>query len=815
MNRYICIHGHFYQPPRENPWLDEVEVQDSAYPYHDWNERITVECYARNASSRILDENRKIIDIVNNYSRMSFNFGPTLLSWMERRDPESYREVIAADKLSQKLFNGHGSAMAQVYNHLIMPLANTRDKRTQIIWGIKDFEYRFKRKPEGMWLAESAVDLQTLDMMAEQGIKFTVLAPHQAKQVRDINQDMAWRDVSHGKIDPRMPYQCFLPSGRTMAIFFYDGPVSQNVAFEGLLNNGEFFARRLAKEFNPNISHAQLVHIATDGETYGHHHKFGDMALAYCMHYLEAHGLAHLTVYADFLEKFPPTHAVEIYENSSWSCAHGVERWRSNCGCSTGGGTNWHQRWRTPLREALDWLRDELAPIYEGVISGFGVDPWLLRDQYIEVILDRRPENVDAFLDKKVRMHLDENLKTKVLKLLEMQHNAQLMFTSCGWFFNDISGIETVQILKYAARSIQLAKEISGLDLEEGFLERLNGAESNITEYQNGAHIYLTQVKPSVVDLRRVGAHYAISSLFEQYPAKAQLYSYTVNKDKYEIKEAGRLKLAIGRINIRSRVTLENVNVSFAVLHLGDHNFISGVDYLSSSSYEKMAASIRKSFLESDIPDVIAFINEHFGHHHYSLWDLFKQEQQQILNQVLLSTMQDIESSFRQIYDHHYPLMQIKNEIRLPLPRMLMTVVEFILNRDICALLESDRIDIERLKVLVEETKRWAFKRDQANFSFIASQRLSALISRLAAHPDDLTLLEQLIVVLELLKSLNLDLDLWRTQNVYFSLSRGIYTEILAQVSSDELASHWVKSFERLGELLHMKPQRSESIISS
>ena len=332
MNRFICIHGHFYQPPRENPWLNEVEVQDSSYPYHDWNEKVTAECYARNAAARILDNNRRIVDIINNYSKISFDFGPTLLSWMQHKDPEIYAAVLEADRLSQQYFSGHGSAMAQVYNHMIMPLANTKDKRTQIIWGIKDFESRFKRKPEGMWLAETAVDLESLDLMAEQGIKFTVLAPHQAKRIKEGGQEMLWHDVSVAKVDTRVPYRCYLPSGRQISIFFYDGPIALGVAFDGLLSNGEQFARRLTSNFRTDDPNAQIVSIATDGETYGHHHKFGDMALAYGLHYIESNHLAQLTVYGEFLQKYPATQEVEITENSSWSCMHGIERWRSNCG---------------------------------------------------------------------------------------------------------------------------------------------------------------------------------------------------------------------------------------------------------------------------------------------------------------------------------------------------------------------------------------------------------------------------------------------------------------------------------------------------
>ena len=802
MNRFICIHGHFYQPPRENPWLDEVEVQDSAYPYHDWNERVTAECYARNAAARILDDNRRIVDIVNNYSKISFDFGPTLLSWMQEKDPEIYAAVLEADRLSQQHYSGHGSAMAQVYNHMIMPLSNTKDKRTQIIWGIKDFESRFKRKPEGMWLAETAVDLESLDIMAEQGIKFTVLAPHQAKRIKHSNQEMLWHDVSGAKIDPRVPYRCYLPSGRQIAIFFYDGPIALGVAFEGLLNNGEHFARRLSESFSVTNPHPQVVNIATDGETYGHHHKFGDMALAYGLHYIESNQLARLTIYGEFLQKHPPTQEVEIVEDSSWSCVHGIERWRSDCGCSTGGHLGWNQKWRAPLRQSLDWLRDQLIPLYETQMAVFTNDPWGARDRYIEVILDRSEENMARFLLGLAGRPLKDEEKINILKLLEMQTNAMLMYTSCGWFFNEISGLESVQILKYAARAIQLASDVSNVNLEEGFVSRLAGVPSNVPEFKDGAHIYRTMVKPSVVDLLRVGAHYAMTSLFEQYAPKTNMYSYTVKIDQYDLKEAGRLRLVVGRAVVRSKVTWEQATICFTVLHLGDHNFIGGVDYLNAAEFAKMRALMMNAFLESDIPSVIGVIKDYFKYHNYSLWHLFKEEQQKILNRVLSSTMDDIETSFRQIYDHHYPLMQIKNEISLPLPRMLMTVVEFVLNRDISVALAADDVDIKHFKQLVEEMKRWSFKRDQANFSFLASQKISSLMKRLSEYPDNIHLMEKIITILELLAQLSLDLDLWKVQNIYFAMGQKVYPDFLSQAGTDELAGRWVKFFERLGEIL-------------
>ena len=331
--KFICIHGHFYQPPRENAWLEVIEVQDSAHPYHDWNERISAECYGPNAASRILSSNNSIIkNILNNYTRISFNFGPTLLSWMEMYDKETYDAILEADKESVDRFSGHGSAIAQVYNHIIMPLANRKDKETQVIWGIRDFTYRFKREPEGMWLAETAVDTETLEILAEQNIKFTILAPRQAKSVRKIG-DANWTSVNDHSVDIKRPYFIKLPSGKSITVFFYNGDVSQSVAFNGLLNDGKRFAKSLIDLFDKDRDEPQLAHIATDGETYGHHHKHGEMALAYSLDYIEKNKNADLTNYAEFIHKFPATWEAEIHENSSWSCVHGVERWRSNCGC--------------------------------------------------------------------------------------------------------------------------------------------------------------------------------------------------------------------------------------------------------------------------------------------------------------------------------------------------------------------------------------------------------------------------------------------------------------------------------------------------
>ena len=558
---YLCIHSHFYQPPRENPWLESIEMQDSAYPYHDWNERITAECYYPNAAARILDTQRRIVRIANNYSSISFNVGPTLLSWLEEKSPEAYALILEADRESATRLGGHGNAIAQVYNHLIMPLANRQDKITQIRWGIADFRKRFGRKPEGMWLAETAVDLESLDLMADHGIRFTILSPYQAKT----------------PIDPAQPYLVKLPSGNTITVFFYNGPISQAVAFERLLEDGARFAQRLGHGFNGSSAFPdQLAHIATDGETYGHHHRHGEMALCYAVQQIESGDQVRITNYAAYLAGHPPVLEAEIHENSAWSCSHGVGRWQADCGCNSGGRWGWNQAWRGPLRAAYDWLRDQMAPEFEVRASKFTRDPWAARDAYIDVVLDRSAGALEAFLAKHTSRKLTAGERTEFSKLLEMQRNAMLMYTSCGWFFDDLSGIETVQTMQYAGRALQLFEEVTGKVIQEPFLQKLALASSNVKEYGTGADIYRTQVLAAKVDFDKLAAHYAISSLFTNYPENAAVYCFHCQSTHRRESRAGRLRVVTGTITITSRITWETANYAYGVIHFGDHNLTRG-----------------------------------------------------------------------------------------------------------------------------------------------------------------------------------------------------------------------------------------------
>ncbi len=779
MERYICIHGHFYQPPRENPWLEAIELQDSAYPYHDWNARIAAECYAPNAAARILDGQGRIVSIVNNYSQISFNFGPTLLAWLEAQEPEAYQAILAADRESRARYSGHGSAIAQAYNHLIMPLSSLRDRATQVIWGIQDFAHRFGRQPEGMWLPETAVDLETLDLLAEHGIRFTILSPYQARRVRRIDDEAAgddwpWIDVVDGRIDPSMPYAVRLPSGREIAIFFYDGPISQAVAFEGLLDRGEHLANRLMGAFSESRTHPQLAHIATDGESYGHHHRHGDMALAYALAYIERNDLARLTNYGEFLELYPPTHEVEIAENTSWSCFHGIERWRSDCGCNSGGLRRWSQAWRAPLRAALDWLRDAVAPRFEREGRALLRDPWAARDDYIAVVLDRSPESIDAFLERHAAGRGAAADQATVLKLMELQRHAMLMYTSCGWFFDEISGIETVQILQYAGRVIQLADELFDVDLLREFLDMLELAGSNIHSHRNGRRVYEQLVRPAVVDLPKVAAHYAMSSLFEEYADQTQVYCYRIERQAYQSCASGRMRLAVGRARVTSAITGESALLGFGVLHFGDHNLIGGVRATQDEKrYRALIKGVADAFDRADLSEVLRLLNQQFGQLSYSLKSLFRDEQRKILGPILEAPIAEAEASYRQIYERHTPLLRFLADLGMPLPRDFAVAAEFALGASLRQALAGDELDPPRIMAIIEDAQRVGITlNSNAGLGYTLAQTIERLIEQLRAHPSDLVCLQRLDAAIDLARSLPFQVNFWQPQNTYYELLR-------------------------------------------
>jgi len=801
MERFICIHAHFYQPPRENPWLESVEIQDSAYPYHDWNERITAECYAPNTASRNLDDEGRIMGITSNYARISFNFGPTLLSWMEKYSPETYRAIQAADRQSILWRSGHGAALAQVYNHIIMPLASFRDKRTQVRWGIKDFEHRFQRFPEGMWLAETAVDMETLEVLAEEKIRFTILAPHQAGRVRRIGVGK-WKDVSGSRIDPSQAYLCRLPSGRKIIIFFYDGPISQAVAFEKLLNSGDVFASRLMSGFNDQSPHPQLVHIATDGETYGHHHAFGEMALGHALNNIEVNNLARLTNYGEFLELYPPTHEAQIIENTSWSCMHGIERWRNDCGCNSGGKGDWNQQWRKPLRDAMDWLNGEVAQGYEKAIADFIKDPWEARDDYIDVMLDRSEENVRAFLLKHSMRPLDEEATIAVLSLLEMQRHAMLMFTSCGWFFDELSGMETVQIIQYAGRVMQLAEIYCIQGIKALFLERLALAVSNIPEQGNGAEIYEKYVSPAIIDLIKVGAHYAVSFIFEDYGDTTEIFSYKAFREDFLIHHAGQMRLAVGKIFIRSSITQKASRISFCNLYFGGHTLNCGVGLFSvEEEYQAMKQEAVSAFNEGDFAAIIRLIDTRLGMHDYSLKDLFQDEQRHILRLIIADTLKEFEDKFITLYENSKSLMGFLRESHMPVPHYFMTTAETALNLNLQKIFTSETIDAGRLMESVNEIKSWDVVVDAVALEFIIRHRTEGAMAAMLEEPENAQRLDELILLVESMALLPLRVNLWQIQNMYWNMlqSRASALKSAAGAANGE---EWSEAIVNLGQRL-------------
>lgn len=800
-DRCVCIHGHFYQPPRENPWLEIIEVQDSAFPYHDWNARVTAECYAANAVSRALDQQGRIARLVNNYARISFNFGPTVLLWMEHNAAEAYQAILEADRLSLEKYAGHGSALAQGYNHMILPLANSRDKYTQILWGIRDFEFRFKRKPEGLWLPETAVDLESLDMMAELGIVFAILAPRQAQRVRAIAGG-EWQQSGEGIIDPGMPYRAALPSGRTMNLFFYDGPLARAVAFEGLLNNGEDFANRLMSGFPADNSETRLVHIATDGESYGHHHRGGEMALTRALDYIEFNGLARLTNYGQYLEEHPPTHEVEIIENSSWSCVHGIERWKSDCGCNSGGHSDWNQAWRAPLREALDWLRDSVNTAFEQLAQGVLSDPWAARNEYIDVVVDRSPERVGGFLSRHASHPLGKDEEIVVLMLMELQRHAMLMYTSCGWFFDELSGIETVQIIQYAGRVLQLAEQLFSFSHEPEFLDRLERAKSNIAELKDGRGIYERFIKPAKIDLINVGAHFAMSSLFKEYGERDSLYAYSVATENYRRFQAGKAKLAIGRAKVTSEVTYECITLWFGVLHLGDHNITYGIsEYLEPQKYDILVKELSEAFSNADLPKTLRVLDQYFQTSTYALTSLFIDERRKILGMIMEPTLQEAQATYDAVYEHHAPLIRFLKGAGTPPPKVLSVAADMCLNAKLGMAFQSGEPGIQTVKPLLEEARLAGVTLDATRLGLLLKNTIEGMAQRFSENPSDFSCMGQLNNAAMLARAMPFEVNLWKPQTLCFKILHERWSEFKDKAGQgDADAQEWIRDATLLAE---------------
>ncbi len=821
---YLTIHGHFYQPPRENPWLETIEKQDSALPFHDWNARVTAECYTPNSVSKIVTQDNKIMDIVNNYSYISFNIGPTLLSWMEYYSPYSYDRIIKADVQSAAKNNGHGNAIAQVYNHIIMPLANTRDKYTQIIWGIKDFQYRFGRKPEGMWLAETACDDATLEALVNCGIKFTILSPFQAKSVRKLGSKDKWQDVSWGNIDPARAYRYFLKSDKTKYIdlFFYDGAISKSVAFDELLVDGNKFISRLKEGISNQRDYNQLVHIATDGESYGHHTKFGDMALSYILKVRAEDEGFEITNYANYLELEGVQYEVDIKDVSSWSCAHGVGRWCDDCGCSTGGGYGWNQKWRKPLREGLDYVRDELIKIFEEHGSKYFKDVWEARNDYINVIIDRCKSSVNDFIERNQRYTLDKQEVVKALKLMEMQRQALLMYTSCGWFFSEISGIETTQIMKYALRAMQLAASFSNIDIESNFLKILDKAQSNIPSYGTGKNVYERFVKPSSVSVKQIAALWAISSTNIQYEDISSLYCYNVKKHFYKHISKGTTEFTIGRLEIESKITFEKSDLIFASLQFSEGDFHCAIKtYDESENILELSKKLTDIYLKYPITEIIRALDNIFGNEYYTLKDILVEDRSNILSTSLKEKLKKFSNVYREVYNEGKSSILELINLGITVPNEYKLAAQYTLSNDFndlfknCENITDDTV-IQTASNIVEEAALFKIDIDKSPTSNIFSQQIQKTIYNFIKN-FDIHRLNNVIKLFECAGKLNIKVDISEAQNMYFNKIYSKFTHLLDAVkkTNDNLEEirEFLFSILVLGEYLNINTDFYKSSI--
>lgn len=774
--KFLTIHGHFYQPPRENPWLEAIELQDSALPFHDWNERICKECYNPNSVSRIVDNKNQILDIVNNYQYMSFNFGPTLLSWMEEFAPLTYERIIKADIDSISEHSGHGNALAQVYNHMIMPLANAHDKETQVKWGIRDFEYRFGRKPEGIWLAETAVDDATLKVLVDNGIKFTILSPYQALKIRKTG-DKEWQDVSWGNIDPARSYKYTLKgdSKKSIALFFYDGAISKSVAFDELLKDGNRFIKRLKEGVSETRNYPQLVNIATDGESYGHHTKFGDMALSYVLKIKAEDEGFKITNYAEYLDKYESDYEVDIKQASSWSCFHGVGRWKEDCGCSTGGHPGWNQKWREPLRNALDYLRDELAKVFEAEgPKYFNDNPWTIRNKYIDVILDRNYVTIRKFQKENFKPDLTEEQKVKGMELLEIQRQAMLMYTSCGWFFSEISGIETVQIMKYAARAMQLVARFTNEDFETHFKDILSQAKSNIAEFGTGKDIYERFVKPSVVTAKQIACLWAISSLYQDFEDEEDVYCYTVKRHSYQKVQKGSSNFLVGHIEISSKVTLQKADLMFALMQYAGGDFHCAIkEFSNDAEFNELQATLIKTFALNPITEIIRTLDEKFGKEYFTLKDIFIEERKKILQILLKDQLEKFGNTYKEMYDQGKGSIYHMQNLGLEIPKEFKISAEYALSHRYNDLLAGsdgfvEAPIVQQIKDINFEAKRMNITIDKTPSNKNFAKRIITNLNRLTKS-FEIQQADTIIELFEIVEKLDLQIDISEAQNIYYN----------------------------------------------
>ncbi len=761
---FVCVHGHFYQPPRENPWLGAIERQPSAAPYHDWNERITAECYQPNARARVLNREGRIAQLRNNYAWISFNFGPTLLQWLQRKAPDVYSAIREADRESQARL-GHGNAIAQVYGHAILPLAGARDQRTQVRWGIADFEARFGRKPRGMWLPETAVDLASLRCLAEEGIRFTVLAPAQAARVSLAGGP--FQPVHPQSLDTTRPYLCRVGEGREMVLFFYDPELASGIAFGDLLRDGRALAARMLARGLGKGDHP-LVHVAADGETYGHHHRFGDMALAAALDELERDARVVVTNYAAYLEQVPVVDRVEIHERTAWSCAHGLARWSADCPCHTG-HSNWQHQWRGPLRSAFEWLKDELDRRFERYASRWLRDPWLARDGYVNVLLQPDGEVREDFLRRHARRALSARERASVWKLLEMQHAGLLMFTSCGWFFDDPSGLETTQVLSYAARATELAAEF-GTSLEPELVARLESGKSNVAEFGSIAGVYRRLVHARRFPAERVVAHYAMLGALEPPPKIQETYTYRITAVERAFDTGATTSFAAGRVLARHLPTEEERDYDYVVLHFGGHEFRCAVSLARPEFVRTKPAELLARYRSQPLGQFLREMEVWFPGAPFHLGDLFDAARREILNRVTHEIRERIARLYERVIDEQRRLIEFLTSEDLPLLPELRLALSFVLQRrwdERVAQFLCGEAELDEALAVADDARRWGIELDKEGAARAVAEAVAVVFS---ASPFSTAIAERAHALLDAGAGMGLLVDLHAAQDGFYQL---------------------------------------------
>ena len=794
---YLAIHGHFYQPPRENPWTERIEHQPDARPFHDWNDRILIQCYQPNAMARIVDDKGKVLEIVNNFRLISFNVGPTLLSWLEKHVPVVYYRILEGDRLSVHERSGHGNALAQVYNHMILPLAREQDQRTQIRWGIFEFKKRFGRDPEGMWLPETAASERTLEILIEEGIRFTILAPEQAEKIRPLQVEgekgdrrpssAEWAGVTGGKIDPTRPYRFFhsKEAGRFLDLFFFDGPLSRDMSFSDLLFDAKGFIDRLKGAHHRDRHHPELVHVASDGESFGHHKAYGERVIAFLLHEeAEQHGFKR-TNYGEYLEKFPPQYEVRIRpgEGSSWSCAHGVGRWKEDCGCRTGGEAGWNQKWRTPLREAVRFLAEETGKLYDTHARPFLKDPPAARDAYIELILDRSQAAREKFFEDHSARGLLAGEEIQCLKLLEMERYALLSETSCGWFFNDISGIETVQILRYALRAFELAREFGGEALEDQFVAILAHAKGNRTETGDGRSVWEKRVKPAVVSREKLVAHFAFRKLFGLEIQPGDFYNQEVEEGESEEEPVEEMRLLMGALRMRGKTVPEENNFLYAIFqeqHSRVYCFVK--ETRDPAELHRLVIAPLGLLRKKDAAGLFSKLQQDFGRESFSLRDLFPEERDEVLRILSHQMREDLYRMAARFYEQDRPEISIFREAGRALPEEFRELMEWMMGERLCDVVKrlgekaaSSEVEAEGKKLLAE-AKEGGFSVHTGPAVEYLSSELNRWIEKLFHKPES-ALVKKIEEVLDLAKSLGMSLHHRIAQDLFFAFAQKILSE--------------------------------------